>query len=136
MSKLADPAALAVIIGAYGLIPESWGMTAAVLLPALEVLAALGLLADIRGSLALITGLLAVFMAILAYGIWMGLDIDCGCFGPEDPEPRAYHGLRPALYRDLVMMAAVIHSYLWRYTRTAEPVRLIHVIEAFFKRRN
>ena len=42
----------------------------------------------------------SLFMAILGYGISMGLDVDCGCFGPEDPESKAFHGLRAALYRD------------------------------------
>ena len=40
ISKLADPEAFAVIIEAYGLIPESWLMPVAVGLPALEVIAA------------------------------------------------------------------------------------------------
>jgi hypothetical protein len=73
----------------------------------LEVIAGIGLLFDIRGSLALITGLLVLFMVVLGYGIWMGLDVDCGCFGPEDPEAEAFHGLRLSLFRDLVMMAGV-----------------------------
>ncbi|GBC63538.1 DoxX family protein [Desulfonema ishimotonii] len=117
ITKLVDPQSFAVIIDAYGLIPESWVMPVAVLLPLAEVVAGAGLIRDIRGSLSAITGLLLLFMAILGYGIRMGLDVDCGCFGPEDPEGLAYAGIRPALYRDMVMMLAVIYLYGWRVSR-------------------
>ena len=101
-AKLADPAAFAALIDAYGLVPAPLLLPLAVGLPLVEVVAAVGLLADIRGSLAIIAGLMAVFIAILTYGIRMGLDVDCGCFTPGDIESRAYHGLQAALYRDLV----------------------------------
>lgn len=115
LAKLLAPASFAVIIEAFGLIPESWVMPVALLLPALEVIAAVGLLMDIRGSLAVVSGMLILFITILLYGIQMGLDIDCGCFGPQDPESAAFHSLRLALYRDFVMMAGVIYLYIWRY---------------------
>jgi uncharacterized membrane protein YphA (DoxX/SURF4 family) len=124
IAKLMDPKSFAVIIEAFGLIPESWVMPVAVFLPVLEVVAALGLLLDVEGSLATVSGLLVVFMAILGYGVWMGLDVDCGCFGPEDPEAKAYHGLRPALYRDIVMMGGVLYLYFCRLRRSFMPVRL------------
>lgn len=114
--KLADPQAFAVVIRDFGLIPEWSSLPLAVLLPAVEVAAAIGLLFDVRGSLAVITALLVLFIAILGYGIWLGLDIDCGCFGPEDPESKTYHGLRSALYRDLMMAGAIGYLYWWRYS--------------------
>ena len=118
VSKLFDPEAFAVVINAYGLIPEAWGMPVAVLLPLLEAVTAIALIWDARGSLEIITGLLVVFMAILGYGIRMGLDVDCGCFGPDAPEHRGFAGLRPALYRDMVMMAGIAYLYIWRYWRS------------------
>lgn len=124
MAKLLEPRYFAFIIEAYGLIPESWIKPAAVGLPAMEVIAAVGLLLDIRGCLSLLAGLLVLFMAILFYGIWLGLDIDCGCFSAGDLEGDAYHGLRSALYRDALMMAGVIYLYFWRYRWSAKPVRL------------
>jgi hypothetical protein len=115
LSKLLDPEAFAAIINAYGLIPETWGMPVAVLLPLIESMTAVCLIWDVRGSLEIITGLLVLFMAILGYGIGMGLDVDCGCFGPDDPQHRGFSSLRPALYRDMVMMAGIIYLYSWRY---------------------
>lgn len=134
LTKLFNPASFAVIIETYGLIPASWVMPVAIVLPALEVVAAVGLLMDIRGSLSIISGLLVFFAAILMYGIWLGLDIDCGCFGPEDPEGKAFHSLRLALYRDFAMMAGVIYLCLWRYYRSVTPVRLRTFIKNFFEK--
>lgn len=114
--KLMDPKSFAVIIQAYGLIPESWTMTASIFLSVFEVVAAICLICDIRWSLEMITGLLILFMVILGYGISMGLDVDCGCFGPDDPE-QAFSGLRAALYRDFYMMAGAIYLYSYRFMK-------------------
>ncbi|RJQ43574.1 MAG: DoxX family membrane protein [Anaerolineaceae bacterium] len=118
--KLADPPAFAVIISDFGLVPDWSVMPLAIALPVLEVAAALGLVVDLRGSLAVISFLLAMFIAILGYAIWLGLDIDCGCFGPEDPEARAYSSLRTSLYRDLAMAAGVFFLYWWRWQFAAD----------------
>ena len=134
ISKLMTPKDFAVIIDVYGLMPEAWILPLAIILPLLEMVFSLGLLLDIRGSLAGIMGLLMLFMAILSYGIWLGLDVDCGCFGPQDPESGAFHSLRPALYRDFVMIAGVIYLYIWRYCRSIKPVRLMSFFNSLFHR--
>ncbi|MBB5348017.1 DoxX family membrane protein [Desulfoprunum benzoelyticum] len=108
--KLMGPAAFAEIIGGFGLLPDALVLPAAVILPLAELAAGVGLLFAIRGSLSAITVMLVLFIAVLGYGIHLGLDIDCGCFGPEDPE-QAYKSLRTALARDAVMMAAVAFVY-------------------------
>jgi uncharacterized membrane protein YphA (DoxX/SURF4 family) len=123
LTKIVDPSGFALIIEAYGLIPETWVVPVAVGLPVLELLAGVGLLLDVPGSLALVTGLLACFIAILGYGIILGLDVDCGCFGPEEPEAKIFHGLRRAFYRDLLILAGIVYLYVWRYARTVKPVR-------------
>jgi hypothetical protein len=115
VSKLLDPKVFATIIEAYGLIPDAWAMPVAVALPFLEMITAVGLIWGIRGSLEIITALLIVFMAILGYGIHMGLDVDCGCFGLDDPEHRGFSSLRPALYRDIVMLLGIIYLFGWRF---------------------
>lgn len=108
--KLIDPPRFAQIIAGFGLVPPLLLMPTALLLPAVEMIAGIGLLFNKRGSLATITMMLVLFMAVLTYGIYLGLDIDCGCFGPEDPE-QAYKGLKKALLRDTVLMAAVMSLY-------------------------
>ena len=133
-AKLLAPIPFAVLIDAYGLVPDGLLFPTAVGLAALELAAGIGLLFDIRGSLGVIAGLLAVFIAILGYGISMGLDVDCGCFGPDDPEAEAFHGLRAALYRDLVMMAGVGFLYGWRRYRVIRPVRIGDVYRHIFEK--
>jgi hypothetical protein len=123
-----DPSGFALIIEAYGLIPETWVVPVAVGLPVLELLAGVGLLLDVPGSLALVTGLLVWFMAILGYGIILGLDVDCGCFSPEDPEATVFHGLRTAFYRDFLIMTGIIYLYGWRYRQSIKPVRPMNLI--------
>jgi hypothetical protein len=134
-TKLLAPEIFAVLIEAYGIVPEGLLMPVAIGLPLLEVIAGIGLLFDIRGSLAVMTGLLVLFVVVLGYGIWMGLDVDCGCFGPEDPEAEAFHGLRLSLFRDLVMMAGVIFIYGWRRYRAIRPAGVMVIVNQRFSKR-
>lgn len=123
-AKLINPRVFAALIDAYGLVPDGLLMPVAIGLPLLEVIAAMGLMVDIRGSLSVIGALLVIFMAILTYGIWMGLDADCGCFSPEDLESTAYHGLREALVRDFAMFLVVFYLYGWRRCCCIKPLEI------------
>ncbi len=131
--KLSDPDAFAVIIDAFGLVPETWSGPLSYAMPVAEIMAGAGLLLDIRGSLAAMTGFLAMFMAILGYGIWLGLDIDCGCFGPSDPEA-ALHSLRTSLVRDIFLMGAVVYLYAWRRHGSMKPATISQFISNFWRR--
>jgi uncharacterized membrane protein len=133
ITKFMAPKEFSVIIESYGLIPDTWVLQTAVFLSVLEVAAGFGLLLDIRGSLTVITGLLILFTAILSYGIWMGLNIDCGCFGPRDPESKAFHGLWPALIRDMFMMPAIFYLYYRRFCQNVTPKRLKSVFKIIQK---
>jgi len=114
--KLMDPGAFARVIDAYGLVPEAMLPFVAVSLPILEVAAGLALLLDRREGLAVITGLLLLFVAVLGYGVWQDLDVDCGCFSQEELASR--DGLRNALYRDIFLVGVVIpFLYLSRWMR-------------------
>ncbi|HOG16244.1 MAG: Methylamine utilization protein MauE [Syntrophaceae bacterium PtaU1.Bin231] len=119
--KLIDPKAFARILSAYGLVPEPLLPVVAIGLPALEALAGLALLFDIRGGLAIITGLLGLFVAVLGYGILKDLDVDCGCFGAADLSRQ--DALRQAFYRDLALIFFVVpFLYLSRRIRVCRPV--------------
>lgn len=109
-SKLLDPKAFAKVLSQYDLIPEGLLAPVSIGLPALEFLAGLGLIFAIRGSLSIIFGLLITFVIVLWYGILNNLNIDCGCFSPE--EIKGYTSLRHALYRDIVMIAATVYLYV------------------------
>jgi hypothetical protein len=110
-------------------------MPVAIARPTLEVAGGLGLFFEIEASLVVAAGLLAMFIAVLAYGIWMGQEVDCGCFGPGDPEAVAFHGLRSFLYRDLVMTAGVAFIFGWRRYRAVQAAKKIADYQKTSKKR-
>ena len=129
-TKLIEPQIFATLIDAYGIVPEIMLMPVAVLLPLFEVIAGIGILFDIRGSLTAISGLLVLFLLILGYGMAMGLDVDCGCFSPGDPEAKAFHGLRQAFYRDLFMMVQVVFAFGWRKWNNIQPRSIMQYLQS------
>ncbi len=60
-------------------------------------------------------GMIVLFVIVLGYGVLTDMDIDCGCFGPEELEGR--RSLAHAFYRDLVFLGAVVFLYWSRLTR-------------------
>jgi len=111
--KLVRPEVFAVTVRAFGILPDAAVEPLSVALPVLEVAAALLLLANRPGGLPLTGVLLVLFVAVLLYALRMGLDIDCGCYGPSEPESEAFGSIRRALWRDGAMLAGVGFLY-WR----------------------
>jgi uncharacterized membrane protein YphA (DoxX/SURF4 family) len=111
--KLIEPKAFAASISQYDIVPQILLAPAAIGLPALELLAGLALVMNIRGSLTVIFSLLFLFVSVLGYGILNNLNVDCGCFSEDDI--KGFNGLRTAFYRDLIMIA--IASYIYAYRR-------------------
>lgn len=112
--KFQDPAAFTVVIGAFGIVPAHLISPLSLVLPVFEILAGAGLIIDAPFALHGLSLLLLMFMAILLYGMHLGLDIDCGCYGPKDPELRAFGGLRNAFYRDMFMAVGLVVLYARR----------------------
>lgn len=115
VTKAGAPDDFARIIEAYGLVPEPLVFPTAIVLIVAELAAAFGLLFEKRGALTLTSLMMLIFVLVLSYGIFLGLDIDCGCFGEGDPEAEAFHDLRGALSRDLLLAIAIVYMYLWRF---------------------
>jgi uncharacterized membrane protein YphA (DoxX/SURF4 family) len=111
VSKLIDPESFAIIIGSFGLTPVSWVNPLSVILPLVELSAGWGMFFGARWALHLVICLTIGFIAVLTYGIRLGLDVDCGCFSVNDPEYRAFSTLHSALYRDLAMLAGIVYLY-------------------------
>jgi len=110
--KLLNIADFAGIINAYEMIPLWAVQPVAVFLPIFEIVLAVGLLFNFPLSKYLTILLLLFFIVILGNAIFQGLDIDCGCFGPEDPEHKAFQGLRVAIVRDVVLIVLLAYS-IW-----------------------
>jgi uncharacterized membrane protein YphA (DoxX/SURF4 family) len=128
--KLMDPMTFAATVDAFGILPGPLVMPVAVILPAVEVMGALALILDIRGSLALITLMILAFMIVLGWGLHMGLDIDCGCYGPGDPEAEAYSGIRGALQRDILLFACAVILYSCRKLLGVRPRSLARGLQS------
>lgn len=122
--KLIDPKAFAKAISQFDIVPEFLLAPLAISLPALEFFAGLGLIFNIRGSLQVIFNLLIVFILVLGYGIFNNLNIDCGCFGPE--EIKVYNSLKQALFRDILMIMAVCYIYIHRRIKNEMSSNQLH----------
>ena len=112
-AKLINPRAFARTLSAWGLVPDELLVPVAIGLPVIEILAGLGLVFDLRGSLKVISALLVMFLAVLGYGIMSNLNVDCGCFSAE--ELHAQSSLRIAFLRDLGLMGMVGYLFMWRW---------------------
>jgi len=130
--KLLDVKGFARMISLYELVPDQLLAPVALGLPALELLAGIGILFEIPGALSAIFAMLIMFCSILWYGILKDLDIDCGCFSTA--ELKGQNSLRQALYRDFVMIAGCCYLYLYRFLRirrelgASVPVKFIKII--------
>jgi uncharacterized membrane protein YphA (DoxX/SURF4 family) len=80
--KLQYPRIFAESLLAYQVLPQSLITVVALILPWLELLAGLSMLAGYRyrGSAVALGGLSLLFMVVLSSVVWKGLDISCGCF--------------------------------------------------------
>ena len=122
--KMTDLEAFAGIIDAWGMLPRQLTDMAAFVIALIESAAGAGLMLDIRASLGTITVMLVMFMALLSYGIGMGYDIDCGCFGESDPEAQAFHSLRQAFVRDVFMAGMAGVFFFWGWRKNPKPLFL------------
>jgi uncharacterized membrane protein YphA (DoxX/SURF4 family) len=80
--KIADPPAFAQMLSNYRLLPDALLNAAALVLPWLEMIAGICLVAGImrRGAALWIAVLLIVFIGALAINIARDVAVDCGCF--------------------------------------------------------
>jgi len=118
--KIMAPRPFAEIIGAYGLLPSPLLLPAAIILPLAEIAGAVLLLFGKRLGLWLSAAMMVCFIGVLGYGIHLGLDIDCGCFGPDDPEHAAFSGLRTALVRDLLLLVPLVYGFWHSFHNISE----------------
>lgn len=86
LGKISDPGAFAKQIHYFRLAPIGFENTIAIMLPWIELVAALALLmrAQPRSGALVTAGLMVLFVAVVAAALARGLDIECGCFGTSD----------------------------------------------------
>ena len=81
--KVRDPLTFASDINNYQMIPWSVGVRFAFYLPWLELLCGFALVLHrfFAGAVALLVGLMCVFIGATAWARIQGIDVSCGCFG-------------------------------------------------------
>ena len=116
--KALDVPAFAGQIAAYRLLPYAWNYAVAATLPYVELLAGTLLLLNlrVRPAALLLILLNGLFIVVLASVVARGLEIDCGCFGPDA-------GTTPlqALGRDLLLLALAVAVFRQYDRYTAPP---------------
>ncbi|ENY72646.1 methylamine utilization protein-like protein [Aeromonas diversa CDC 2478-85] len=98
--KTLSPALFVQQIDAFGLVWSSLQPAVAWGVIALEALAGGAVIMGRRWGVWLMIALLLMFIAVLGYGVAIGLDIACGCLGKAD-----LGSLPQAIGRDLLMLA-------------------------------
>ena len=104
-AKLADLSAFEAAIADYGIVYDRLLPLTAGGLVAAELAGGVGLIVDRRWSLPTIAALVVLFLAVLSYGLWLGLDIECGCFGVGD-DPGSGWTLWQAVGLDTALLGA------------------------------
>jgi uncharacterized membrane protein YphA (DoxX/SURF4 family) len=102
--KIGDPAAFAIAIANYQILPSVWINLTALFLPWLELVCGLGLVTGFckHACTLLVTLMLVAFTAALAYAAYRRLDIHCGCFSTDGAgTPRLWLDLA----RDLILLS-------------------------------
>ena len=86
LAKIGNPAALAIQISHYDLIPAGPRNLLAITLPWIELLAGLALVSGARARPGawLAVALMVVFTLAVAQAMARGINIECGCFGYAD----------------------------------------------------
>lgn len=104
--KLLDPAAFAIDVLNYRILPWTGAVLVALYLPWLEIFCGVALAMHMayRGALCIAASLFALF--IVAYGSTRprGLDVACGCFG---------HGVHRGYWPLLIVDSLLLATTLW-----------------------
>jgi hypothetical protein len=121
LSKIGNPQEFFGQVMAYRLpLPVILSRAAAIVLPWLELLCGLSLLANWKtgGALAWATFLFGIFALATAQAWWRGLHIDCGCFDfrlvgldPHGEMARLFQSIGLACLRALVLMACAVYLF-------------------------
>lgn len=119
--KMYDLESFAKTIDAFGLVPETFVYPLTIMIPMVEIICGAGFVLGNRESIFMVSTMLIVFIAVLSFGIFKGLDIDCGCYGPNNKVAESLSSLKTSLIRDFVMLSGIFFIVL-RRSFLKEPV--------------
>jgi uncharacterized membrane protein YphA (DoxX/SURF4 family) len=110
MYKIQYPAEFADVMASYQIVPY-WAVNlSAVVMPWLELVAGVLLVAGVRAKAAVVAigGLLMLFILALAYVLVADIPIGCGCFTSLEDEVSGW-----TLLRDLAWLAMAAHVFFF-----------------------
>lgn len=109
--KIADPGAFALSIATYDILPAAWVHPLALLLPWIELVIGLTLIAGFwtRASALAIAGMMILFIAALAIALANDLQLSCGCFASAEAGDEINAG---TLVRDLLWLSGALFVLL------------------------
>jgi putative oxidoreductase len=118
--KVIDPAEFARDIDNYKMVPWQVSVWMGLYLPWLEILCGLALIVRVfyRGSVFVLTALMALFIVITIIAKVRGLDISCGCFGHASK----YLSFAWHLVLDFLLLGGLV--LLWKSSPTRSDVPL------------
>ena len=116
-NKILFPADFAKIIYGYDLFPNAFINLIAIVLPFLELVAALALILGVypRSAVSIINLLLVAFIILLSINLIRGHEFDCGCFAANNSESTA--ATEVTLIRDFIYLALGLQVLCYHRTR-------------------
>lgn len=114
ISKIQQPYTFLGDIYSYEIVGPDLGVFSATIMPWAELFVGICLLGSvcIAGSLILATGMGMVFVIVLSWAIYHGLDIGCGCFGNANEKITLWTMIRAILIVMLSLFAYFGKTYL------------------------
>jgi hypothetical protein len=104
-------------LSACGLVTDSFLFPVAIVIPVAELVAGVGLVLALRGSLELTSWLFLMFLVVFGYGSLMNSPSPCGSFINHLLAP--YKTVQPALLLDLGFL--VVMLYMFQCERVRKP---------------
>jgi putative oxidoreductase len=116
-SKILSPADFAKIIYGYGLFPASLINLIAIIIPFLELVAALALILGVypRSAAIILNALLVAFIILISINLIRGHEFNCGCFALEDSADQISSS--STIVRDLIFLALGLQVLLYNQFR-------------------
>jgi putative oxidoreductase len=116
-NKILFPADFAKIIYGYDLFPIALINLIAIILPFLELVAALALITGVypRSAVLIVNVLLVAFIILLSINLIRGHEFDCGCFAIQNSGPTA--ATEVTLIRDFIYLALGIQILYYHRPR-------------------
>ena len=116
--KIAHPGDFAQIVYSYQLFPADTINLIAIVMPFVELVTGLALLAGVypRAAATIVNGLLAAFIFIIAVNLMRGHEFDCGCFPTFITRLYADSPVS-MLIRNAILLACSLPVMLYRHRR-------------------